>query len=136
MSEVKGHHYNRTIRTLKLVYEALTHLHWKCFGEYLEEVQDHDIDLELILEKVLDMHDEIKAEEANEFLDTTTMNKLFQYLQEFRQSNRGPMFTLWTSFLEMVGQKCSFEGQKCQNLHQHFCWLQMSPKVIWGSGLP
>ena len=83
-------------------YEALTRLHWKYFGEYLEEVEDHDIDLELLLEEVLDMHFEIKAEEANAFVGTTTMKKLFQYLQDFRLSNRRPIFSLWARFLKMV----------------------------------
>ena len=55
---VTGHHYNRAVRTLKTVYEALLRFQWQSFRENLAELDLDDgdsIDVNLIQEQVLEV---------------------------------------------------------------------------------
>ena len=51
----------------------------------MEQVEDFDLDI--VLGKVVKTRDNLKGEEVNAFLEMTTMNKLFEHFQDFRQSN-------------------------------------------------
>ena len=97
-----GHHYNRAVRTLKLVYEALSRLLWKQFGNHLNEIEDIDIDLEFLQEKVLQLRENVTGQEFNEFLLSDATSDLIDLFQNFRKRDQGPMFRFWNSFLEMV----------------------------------
>ena len=126
---INGHHYNRAVRTLKLIYEAMSRLQWKQFGEYLKGCENLDLDVDLIEEKVLQIREDFSSDECHALLNSSSMAKLSQLFQEFRASDRGPMFKLWTSFLQIVEIMLLFiracrEGD--WELHLN-CFRQMLP---------
>ena len=92
---INGHHYNRVVRTLKLIYEAMPRLQWNQFGKFIKELENLDLYVELIEEKVLQIKEDISSDECYTFLNSSCMATLSQLFQEFRESDRGPMFKLW-----------------------------------------
>ncbi len=96
-----GHHYNRSVRVIKVVYEAMVRLENQQFGEWLATLPDADIDLDLIKEKVLDFREEFNAKDCRDFIESNTVARLLELRTEFRKLDRGPMCSFWTGFLEM-----------------------------------
>ena len=122
-----GSHYNRAVRTLKIMYEAFSRLQLESFKEYMTTVEDLDVDLALIADKSLEMREDFSAETCSEFLESQTMRKLYEHYSKFKESNRGPMFKFWNGFLEMIQLLLSFirscrEGDLLLNLD---CFREM-----------
>ena len=105
---ITGHHYNRAVWTLKIVYEALARLHWKQFGDYVMETEDLNIDPDLIQAKVLDMREEIIQKEFKFFMESNQVQGLFLLNLEFCEMDRRPMFKLWVKFLKMKSLLLAF----------------------------
>lgn len=125
-----GKHYNRSIRCLKLVYEAMARLQWVEFGKYVNENDDDiDIDLDLIQAKVLQLRDDLDITDFQQFSDSETVRKLNELLHLFRDTDGGPMRKFWLNFLEMIELLLSFvRASRLGNWQLHLsCLRNMLP---------
>ena len=122
-----GHHYNWAVRILKLIYEGLSRLLWKRFGDYLNGIQYMDLDFELIQEKILLLRENFNKEEFDEFLLSSMVTELFKLFQYFKKKDNGPMFKFWINFLDMIELLLSFLYACCTgNWDLHLlCFRQM-----------
>ena len=126
---ITGHHYYRAVRTLKIVYEAFSRLHFKSFHIFLEEKHELDIELDLIHDKIVALRTSFSADDTQVFLNSDSFKKLHEYLVEFRSADHGPMFHFWTSFLQMVELLLNFiHASREGDWHLHLsCIREMLP---------
>ena len=102
---IEGRKYNRSIRTHKLMYEALIRLAWKGFYADCvtndESLKEKVYDLTL---KVDDMSDNICGDTfsetlaSDEFKDVST--EFYKYIQMLR--GKGDLSCFWMSYIDMV----------------------------------
>ena len=101
-----GHHYNRAVRTLKILYEALFRFQWQSFGEYLAETEVLDLDdtdLKLFQKQILEIRENLCCDTTDSVILSDNFKKIYRQFNVFRQSKeRGPMFEFWNKFLRMV----------------------------------
>ena len=87
---LSGHHYNRSINTMKVMYEAMERLH---FSSFLDSLNDEEFEY---FDSAITVKDEYP--ESQEFVG------LFDKYQHFCLMTRkeDPTFELWSSFLDMM----------------------------------
>lgn len=93
-----GKHYNRATRIFRIVYEALHRLRFLSFAKSLNQ-EDSDllkITSQMLSDKAAD------TPNAAEVLKDNSFNLVHQKYEEFCTSHSTPMFSFWSSFLEMM----------------------------------
>ena len=95
---ISGHHYNRSVRCHKLIYEALHRLRWQCF---LETVPESDCSQ---VEQIISaLKEKFPSRGYKEVVISPEFNNLCQRYEAFIQSKgECPTFQFWSSYLEMV----------------------------------
>ena len=96
---LSGHHYNRSIRANKMMYEALVRLRWKAF---LEASSANECDSALDLAKELN-----EVGPTMKLFDITQQDRFTAILtmyQSFIEKERleNPTFDYWSSYIDMV----------------------------------
>ena len=77
---VIGHHYNRAVRTLKIVLEALSRFQWQAFGDHLADTDaegSDDSDLSLIQDQILGIREYLNKDTTKKVLLSENFKKLF-----------------------------------------------------------
>ncbi|XP_071849790.1 uncharacterized protein [Apostichopus japonicus] len=93
-----GKHYNRATRIFRIVYEALHGLRLNAFTESLNQ-EDYSIMRNTV--KTLENKATYPPQIA-EALGDHNVNSLVQKYEEFCQSQSTPMFSFWSSFLDIM----------------------------------
>ena len=95
---LNGHHYNRSIRSLKLFCEALQKLRWQSFLKTLTKEEN-----EKALKLVHDMQTTFPEKEYDEICQSIEYRELLtKYLKFIEDSNsENATFRNWSSFIEM-----------------------------------
>ena len=91
---ITGHHYNRAVCILKIVYEEGASLHWKEFGEYVSEKDDLDIDLDFLKLHVHEWRDALTSNVLQLPLESETLDKSYLLYSQFLEDDRSPMYKL------------------------------------------
>ena len=96
---LNGHHYNRSIRAHKLLYESLHRLRFQTYLDSLEEVEANRI---LIILTDLDVL--FPSESFSACCDTADFKNIVDQYEEFVvvTSRQNPTFAFWSSYIEMV----------------------------------
>ena len=104
-SVLKGKQYNRAVRVLKFVYEALQRLKFDTFEEWLLS-QDKERHLTNFLES-LEFNNLLKGRNTGTFQNSmNAFKEVFSLFQQFEaevlDKTLGPMALFWNSFIKMV----------------------------------
>ena len=104
-SLLKGKQYNRAVRVLKTVFEALQRLKLDAFTDWLQGTGNGHILVNLLESKEFNMlveeRNQSNMENASE--EYTGLFSLWEKYEEvIRQNKLGPMAVFWQSFLDMV----------------------------------
>ena len=104
-SMIRGKQYNRGVRALKMVYEALKRLKLEAFERWLKDEQKNDVLLNFLGSS--ELQDLIDSVTQDSFQTTAAkLDELFELYEMFEEkficSALGPMSFLWNSFIEMV----------------------------------
>ena len=96
---LSGHHYNRSIRANKMMYEALVRLRWKAFLEASSADQcDSALDLAKELNEVGPTMKLFDINQQGRF--TAILTKCQSFIEKERLEN--PTFDYWSSYIDMV----------------------------------
>ena len=95
---LNGHHYNRSIRSLKLFCEALQKLRWQSFLKTLTKEEN-----EKALELVHDMQTNFPEKKYDEICQSNKYRELLTKYHKFIEDNNAENATFrnWSSFIEM-----------------------------------
>ncbi|XP_041359488.1 uncharacterized protein LOC121375875 [Gigantopelta aegis] len=97
---ITGHHYNRSIKAHKLMYEALERLRLKAFFDSIseEQVAEH------FLPFTEEMVDAYYAKKMDEAIKSSQFSKLMDSYSSFilTQSRESDSFQFWSSYINMV----------------------------------
>ena len=95
---INGHHYNRSVRFNKLMYEALHRLRFQCYLETLTNEEASSIN------ELLKHLNNSFPENFTKCLPDSQLQALLQSYQEFVSSSctKNPLFAFWSSYLDMV----------------------------------
>ena len=95
---ISGHHYNRSVRCHKLMYEALHRLRWQWF---LEKVPETDLGE---VEKIMSaLKEKFPSQGYKEVVSSPEFRNLCLRYDAFIESKEEcPTFRFWSSYLEMV----------------------------------
>eukprot|EP00057_Strongylocentrotus_purpuratus_P019489 XP_011673963.1 PREDICTED: uncharacterized protein LOC105442958 [Strongylocentrotus purpuratus] len=122
---ISGHHYNRSLRTHKLVCEALHRLCWQAFFDTLSE-EDQAQSQKI----VSDMQAAFPSQDFDYYIDSEAYQNLSTSYDNFIIENKNnETFQFWCSYMEMVGDLLQFIRATRQgdwNLHL-FCVRSMLP---------
>jgi hypothetical protein len=102
---LEGRKYNRAIRFLKLLYEALLRLSWTGFKAWIEETYPEDVlKLHDTMACIEELHCDIRQEKMEEIMIHPSCVYIFElygkYLSVLRNS-RGDMSAFWMSCIDM-----------------------------------
>ena len=104
-SMLKGKHYNRAVRCLKIAYEAFQRLKFEAFEKWLKNRHNSLAMVNFLESSELNrMINDLNGGTFNSALEMiATLYELFQkFEEECILSELGPMATYWNSFIEMV----------------------------------
>lgn len=96
---ISGHHYNRSMRAHKLLYESLQRIRFLTFLDYLPPEERN---------KCMDVIHEIKCAFQDRTMDVMCANEKFydmcsKYVEFVkRRSTENPTFAFWSSYIDMV----------------------------------
>lgn len=95
---LSGHHYNRSIYAVKVMFEAFQRLRFSCFIESLSD-EDRELFKDLLSSKVNEVS-----------WDSPNLNDLFQKYNAFIKARReeDPTFDFWSSFIEIASLLLNF----------------------------
>lgn len=98
-SVLNGHHYNRSMRAHKILYESLQQLRFKAFLQSLSEGDERDIQLLATSASQQFTKTEVFSEEK-----LNDISKLLEKYNNFIQAKSldNPTFAFWSSYLEMM----------------------------------
>lgn len=122
-----GKHYNRAVRTHKIIYEAMMRLVWTEFTHQLETNNPEKSDLiNSILDQVTNLASDLNQETFSSVLKSPFLSELVTMWQDFlehlRHSN-GELSTYWMSYIDLVEEvvlgllRASREGNWHLHLH-------------------
>ncbi|XP_077972179.1 uncharacterized protein LOC120332986 [Styela clava] len=95
---LSGHHYNRSVRCHKLIYEALHRLRWQSF---LEEISETDYNL--VKKVISDLKEHFPSHMYAEVAVSPEYNTVYQkYVGFIKSKSKCPTFRFWSSYLEMI----------------------------------
>ena len=94
---VTGHHYNRSIRSHKLLCEALHRLRWQAYHETLP--QDC---LETALKVTADLQRAFPEEEFQAIIKSQEFNTILEGYEHFHKQQESKTFQFWNSYIKMV----------------------------------
>ena len=96
---LNGHHYNRSIRAHKLMYESLQRLRFQAFLDSLPEN-----DSQKILDMLTDLDLSYPSASFTDACKGEVFNTALDMYQKFvhDKSKANPTFALWSSYIEMV----------------------------------
>lgn len=96
---ISGHHYNRSIRTHKLMYEALQRMRSQRF---LESLTDEEVtSAKKLLKEINDAYATPAFENLNNNVDFTSLLNQYQAFVT-QQSGTNPTFAFWSSYIDIV----------------------------------
>ncbi|KAJ8023132.1 hypothetical protein HOLleu_38227 [Holothuria leucospilota] len=100
-SVMNGHHYNRSVRAHKVMYEALCKLQWQA---YLDSLNESELSSATEIVKLL--HCGYLCKNMNEPLQSSAFNNLVASFKEFisKMVKENATFAFWASYVEMVQQ--------------------------------
>ena len=104
-SILNGKHYNRGVRIMKYIYEALQRLKIETFQDWLQKENKTDLVAEFTAsEAFVNLLKERKPVFMEAGIDgTEELSSLFmEYEEKMRNQEFGPMAAFWQSFLDMV----------------------------------
>lgn len=100
-----GHHYNRSVRTHKIVYEAMQRLRWESFLECLDE--DEKVHA---LKICADLHASFPSRDFDSLVEGSELmslnDKYSQYITQMSQEY--PTFAFWSSYIELIEALLAF----------------------------
>ena len=96
---VSGHHYNRSIRSHKLLAESLQRLRFRAFLESLSQTDERYV--HALLCKIADVYP------SDEFFTISSSDAFTTLISEYdlfvhRQGELNPTFAFWSSYIEIV----------------------------------
>lgn len=101
-------HYNRCIRSIKLVYEAMSRMKILAFVAWLEQDSSRDILFtqdDQNKDELTELLDNIRTNPSSELMEELLASSSFAEIKElwqkFREDLHGPMFEFWDSFCYM-----------------------------------
>ena len=101
---LKGKQYNKGVRALKIIYEALQRLKLKAFKRWLRKENKEDILVDYLEStELLQLINNIKKTSFNAAIDSC--ERIFELFLHFDQSicsTLGPMAFFWNSFIKMT----------------------------------
>lgn len=105
----------------------MSRLLWKQFGDYIIDLENIDIDLDLIKDQIVELREHFTADGFSSLLLSTSLGNLFNLYQDFRSKDNGPMFRFWTNYLEMVEVLLAFiRASRTGNWELHvLCFCKM-----------
>ena len=102
-----GRKYNRAIRLHKLVYEALLHLAWKGFMQWLEvHHTPDDIHMKETLKIINEMCKDVSQESLLMVIKNNSCARIIELFEEyllFLREGNGSLSSFWMSYVDMVG---------------------------------
>ena len=128
---LNGRHYNRAIRCLKSMFEAMWRLRWESFMRWMAEQQvSESPDFGSLYELVSDMRRNLSCEEVGLLLSSGEFNKLKEDFSLFLESC-GPNATFWSDFIDMVQLLLGFvRSSRTRNWPMHIqCLQEMLPWI-------
>ena len=126
---LNGHHYNRTMRAHKAVYESMLRLKWLEFGTWLENQTEFVINQQEMLNILLELRESLSADTFGSFINMPEFTLLKQAFDVFTERNKGPTATFWESYLSLVALLLDFVRSTREgnwDLHKA-CLVQMLP---------
>ena len=96
---LSGHHYNRSVRAHKLMFEALNRFRWKAFVDSCSD--DEKLNVFHVAQNLNSVGPTEKIYEVIEQDDFTEVMDMYDsFVQKERSAN--PTFDLWSSYIDMV----------------------------------
>ena len=101
---LEGKHYNRALRTHKIVVEALMRLNWQAFIQCERESPHTSItrQMEAVEVALQNVRKGLTSVSIQVLYDSPELKDLLQSLEQFNGSTRGKMGKFWQSYIEMV----------------------------------
>ena len=130
-SMIRGKQYNRRVRALKMVYEALQRLKIEAFERWLKDEQKNDVLLNFLGSS--ELQDLIDGVTQDSFQTTIAkLDELFELYETFEEkficSELGLMSFLWNIFFEMVQILLDFI--KCTRTGDWSLHMQASERML------
>ncbi|XP_078353866.1 uncharacterized protein LOC144638547 [Oculina patagonica] len=98
---IEGRHYNRALRTHKIVFEAMHRLQWTGFKSWLQR-NGHQVNRMILVSAIEDIRKEFSPEKFNRLLSMPDFLAIFHLYKEYCKEDNGPLKLFWNSYLEMV----------------------------------
>lgn len=109
---LSGHMYNRSVRSHKLLFEALSRMQ---FSSFLESLDDDEA------ARVMDQI--VNSNTKDDFLPCEVENRFLSYIE--RSCIANPTFAFWRTYQEMIHTLLSFiRATRTSNWDLHLCSLQ------------
>lgn len=108
-----GHHYNRSMRAHKLLFEAMQRLRWKQFLQVLSTNEQEEA-----TEVVSKLREVGPTSEFNVFANDDHLHSVLDKYENFISKSRAvnPTFDLWSSYLDMIATLLQFVRATRQGL--------------------
>ena len=138
---MSGHHYNRSIRAHKLMFEALQRLRWKAFLNNINPDKQADIMKVAMLLNKTGPSEKFKDELTNVSV-SDVLDSYASFVEKERQSN--PTFDFWSSYIDLVETlllyvRATREGiweLHLSSLHSMLPWFFAYDRVNYARYLP
>ena len=99
-------------------------LQWKSFGSYIQNIDAHDVDLDLVFAYIINVRKDLDSKKTTSFVGTSTMCRLIYHMQTFHTSDRSQMCKYW-KFLEMIKLMMTFiRASREGNWMLHLCYFR------------
>ena len=106
-----GRHYNRGVRAHKIIWEALSRLHWKKFEAFLDDDRAGcPVSFEKISEALKNLRSSCTKDRLSSLLTVDGVKTVLAAFEGFctESGTEQPLFAFWNSYLEMVELLLSF----------------------------
>ena len=125
---LEGRHYNRAVRAHLVVAEVFEHLRWRSFEEWFSR-SDITISFEAMKEALDSVRNDLSMEAVTKLISHPVFGDVQKKYVEFCSSAHGPMFSFWTSYLELVGLlRCFLRATREGNWSLHLeCVRELLP---------
>ena len=99
---LEGRHYNRALRTHKIVLEALMRLHWQTFIQSASKDRRLIQQIEAVEAPWQNVRKEVAADSIQALYDKPELKDVLRSFEEFNLTSSGTMGQYWLSYIEMV----------------------------------
>ena len=98
---LRGKHYNRAMRSHRIVMEALLRLRWQSFINWLNQ-QNDTFNKHVIVTMVQNIQTTLNDESINVINTSPEFSALQTSFRQFCQTDRGQTATFWDSYIDLV----------------------------------